>query len=226
VAKKGKQGLRANNKTEGVTMRVIGGMARGRPLKAPPGMNTRPVTDRIKESLFNIIALGIEGAMLLDLFAGSGSVGIEALSRKAKWVCFVDNNREAVKTIKANLDRCGFSGDYQVLRNDVFKAVEALRRRGLRFDYIYVDPPFTQEKIFDLIMDALDKAELLNEKGIVIIRAPRKKSLPESLDGLERYRLNHYGESSLHYYRLDKEEQGHDGDIQDTGRNGTNGKEQ
>ena len=75
-------------------MRVIGGIARGRHLKAPPGMNTRPITDRIKESLFNIIASGIEGATLLDLFAGSGSVGIEALSRRAKWVGFIDNKRE------------------------------------------------------------------------------------------------------------------------------------
>ncbi|MDD2510128.1 MAG: 16S rRNA (guanine(966)-N(2))-methyltransferase RsmD [Syntrophomonas sp.] len=206
-------------------MRVIGGIARGRHLKAPPGMNTRPITDRIKESLFNIIASGIEGATLLDLFAGSGSVGIEALSRRAKWVGFIDNKREAVNTIKANLDNCGFSGNYEIFRNDVFKAVEMLRRRGLHFDYIYVDPPFTKVKIFDLIIDVLDKAELLDEKGIVIIRTPRKKSLPESLDRLERYRLNHYGESSLHYYRLDKEGQGYDGDIQDPGRNGADGKE-
>lgn len=207
-------------------MRVIAGIARGRQLKAPPGMKTRPITDRIKESLFNIITPGIEGSMMLDLFAGSGSVGIEALSRGAERVTFVDNDREAVKTIKINLEKCRFSEYSEVLFRDVFRAIELLQRRGLFFDYIYIDPPFTRENIFHPVLNALAEAGLLQEKGYIIIRAPRKMELPRMLEGLGRYRLNHYGESSLHFYRHNKEVQGNDGDIQDIGRNGTDDKEQ
>ena len=126
-------------------MRVISGTARGKRLKAPRGTDTRPITDMIKEALFNVIGDNIVGASLLDLFAGSGSVGIEALSRGAQMVIFIDNHIKSVNTIRENLSNCGFKEDYELYRNDVFRALEILRQRQIKFDYIYADPPFTHQ---------------------------------------------------------------------------------
>ena len=185
-------------------MRVISGTARGKRLKAPRGMDTRPITDMIKEALFNVLGSSIAGASLLDLFAGSGSVGIEALSRGAEQVIFIDNSNQSVKIISDNLNNCGFSENYELYRSDVFRAIEILKRRGLKFDYIYADPPFTVESIFIPLLELLDRTPLFAEEGSLIIRSSRKKTLPVKLSRLEEYRLDNYGKSSLHYYRLSK----------------------
>ncbi len=187
-------------------MRVISGRAKGKRLKAPAGINTRPITDMIKESLFNVLGPGIAGSNFLDLFAGSGAVGIEALSRNAVQVLFVDKDNKAIRIIKENILNCGFDNGYEVHRNDVFKAIDLIWKRGLKFEYIYVDPPFTNEMIFEDILEALDKAEILASEGTIIIRAHRKKSLPLQLQNLRKYRVNDYGESTLHYYCLNEEE--------------------
>ncbi|MEN6350132.1 MAG: 16S rRNA (guanine(966)-N(2))-methyltransferase RsmD [Syntrophomonas sp.] len=198
-------------------MRIIAGRAKGRRLKAPPGLNTRPLTNMIKESLFNVLGAGIEGSSFLDLFAGSGSVGIEALSRNARLVIFVDKGAEAVRTIKDNLNNCGFTEGNEVYRNDVFKAIEILQKRGLKFDFIYVDPPFSNEAIFEKVIIALDKAKILSNQGITIIRTRRKKDLPVALSSINKYRVNNYGESTLHYYHSSEEAQIDDGNIPNSG---------
>lgn len=194
-------------------MRVIAGKARGKRLKAPPGDTTRPVTDMIKEALFNVWGESIQGAAFLDLFAGSGSMGIEALSRGARNVIFVDNNARAVGIIKENLLNCHFSEGFEVHRNDVFRAINILQTRGTKFDLIYVDPPFTNEAIFDKVMKVLDEAQILEQNGIMVIRTYKKKTLPMSLNHLSKYRSNDYGESVLHYYRSNEEVRLNDGDI-------------
>ncbi len=194
-------------------MRVISGTAKGKKLKAPSGYDTRPITDRIKEALFNVIGSDIKDARFLDLFAGSGSVGIEALSRGAELVILVDSGKEAIRTIHYNLDICGFEKGYEVYRQDVFAAIRALLRRGIKFDLIYIDPPFTNEKLFDQVLTALDKQIILNSDGSIIIRAPRRKSLPLVFENLQCYRVNDYGESTLYYYHLIKEEAAGDGNI-------------
>ncbi len=186
-------------------MRVISGTARGRRLKAPRGINTRPITDMIKEALFNVIGYNIAAASLLDLFAGSGSVGIEALSRGAYMVVFIDNNVKSIQTIRENLSNCGFKENFKIYRNDVFRAIEILNHRQFKFDYIYADPPFTVQSIFNPFLSAMDKSSLLTNEGNLIIRSPRKMSLTANLSRLEEYRLDNYGESTLHYYRLNKE---------------------
>lgn len=186
-------------------MRVIAGRARGRRLKAPPGMDTRPITDMIKEALFNVLGDTVEGTCFLDLFAGSGSVGIEALSRGAAKAVFIDKSLASVEIIKENLANCGFSQGFEVYRNDIFKALDLLERRQMIFDLIYIDPPFTQEDLFDKVMYKLDKTNVLSECGIMIIRTRRKKQLPSNLNSLDEYRVNDYGESTLHYYRIFKE---------------------
>jgi len=167
-------------------VRVIAGTARGKRLQAPRGMDTRPITDMIKEALFNVIGSNIGGASLLDLFAGSGSVGIEALSRGARPVVFIDNSHNAVRVIRENLHSCGFGEGFELYRNDVFRAMEILARRKTKFDYIYADPPFTVETIFNPLVEALDRSSLLVPEGSLIVRS----------------RANNYGESTLHYYHL------------------------
>lgn len=197
-------------------MRVISGSAKGKKLKAPAGLNTRPITDMIKEALFNVLAAKVTDAKLLDLFAGSGSVGIEALSRGAQTVVFVDNSVEALKVVKENLNNCNFTREYHVLRSDVFKALGLLKRHNSKFDLVYVDPPFTNERIFNEIMESLAATDILEIDGIVIIRTPRRKEMP-NFTGLHKYRLNHYGESSLHYYCRCEEDPKDDGNFSHIG---------
>lgn len=186
-------------------MRVIAGKSRGKRLKAPSGEHTRPITDMIKEALFNVWGERVEDAAFLDLFAGSGSVGIEALSRGARTVVFVDNSAAAVSIIKDNLKTCKITEGFEVYRNDVFRAVSVLQTRGMKFDLIYVDPPFTNEAIFDKVIKVLDQAGVLAPNGILVIRTFRKKALPVCLDYLCKYRSSDYGESVLHYYRAHEE---------------------
>lgn len=195
-------------------MRVIAGQAKGKRLQAPPGMNTRPITDMIKEALFNVLGDEVRDSLFLDLFAGSGSVGIEALSRGAKQVVFIDNSAAAVGIIKNNISNCGFGEGFTVYRNDVFKALTLLDQRRTKFDLIYVDPPFTIEKIFDQIIRALDQVSILKQHGRIILRTQRKKQLTAQLNYLEEYRINNYGESALHYYRMYEEVKPNDGDFQ------------
>ena len=187
-------------------MRVISGTARGKRLKAPRGTDTRPITNMIKEALFNVIGDNIVGASLLDLFAGSGSVGIEALSRGAQMVIFIDNHIKSVNTIRGNLSHCGFKENYELYRNDVFRALEILGQRQIKFDYIYADPPFTVPSIFSPFLVAMDNnSSLLTNEGNLILRSPRKMGLTVELNQLEEYRSDNYGESTLHYYCLNKE---------------------
>lgn len=188
-------------------MRVISGSAKGRKLKAPPGNVTRPITDMIKEALFNVLNVGVIDARFMDLFAGSGSVGIEALSRGAAQVVFIEQSPAAVRIIKDNLNNCKFvPQQYTIYEMDAFKALEALKRKQEMFSHIYVDPPFTNEKIFSQIMTKLDESRLLEPDGVLIIRTPKDKELFSRFQNLIQYRYNQYGESVLHYYRLNREE--------------------
>lgn len=193
-------------------MRVIAGKAKGRKLQAPPGMKTRPITDMIKEALFNILRQNVPDSTFMDLYAGSGSVGIEALSRGAAKVVFVDNDYQAINVLKQNLAKCGLQGE--VYRNDVFDFLKGVVRSKLTFDIIYADPPFTQKTLFERTLHSLDNSELLNAGGVVIIRVPRNTELPSRLNWIEMDRKNTYGESVLYFYRSVKGEVPYNGDFQ------------
>lgn len=197
-------------------MRIISGSAKGRRLKAPPGLNTRPITDMIKEALFNVWGNRIYEAKMLDLFAGSGSVGIEALSRGAEYVVFVDNSNSAVKVIRENLNHCNFESGFDIYRGDVFQVLNRIANRSAKFDLVYIDPPFTQDHLFKKVMELLSQLDILESDGIVVIRTPRKKDMP-SFEPLYKYRHDNYGESSLHYYRRYEEEPKDDGNISYSG---------
>ncbi len=179
-------------------LRVIGGKARGRKLRAVPGESTRPITDRTKESLFNIIGADIQNASFLDLFAGTGSVGIEALSRGADFVLFVDNNPNAIQTIRANLAGTDLTSGSQVVRMDAFKLLESEPSRS--FDYIYIAPPQYKElwKRALLILDA--KPEWLSADGWIMVQIHPVEFEDLQLRHLTEFDRRKYGSTLLIFY--------------------------
>lgn len=150
-------------------MRVIAGKARRVQLKTIEGMDTRPTTDRIKETLFNMIAHGLCDSSFLDLFAGSGAIGIEALSRGAKEAVFVEKNPRAMACVKENLERTKFKGQAQTLNMDVMSALKKLD--GVRtFDYIFMDPPYNH-LLEKMVLEFLAGSSLLSEDALIIVEA-------------------------------------------------------
>lgn len=181
-------------------MRVISGKAKGHALIAPKGMNTRPVTDMIKEALFSTWQMQITGAKFLDLFAGSGSMGIEAISRGAKKTVFVEKDYKVVEIIKKNLSSCKFNEGYVIYKDDVFHRIECLKTESEKFDIIYLDPPFTVDSIFLPVMEVISDGRLLAEDGIVVIRTRKEKEMPDEIGKLKKYKFKIYGISGVHYY--------------------------
>lgn len=181
-------------------MRVISGVAKGRLLFAPKGMETRPITSKIKESLFNIWQTKIKGAFFLDLFAGSGSMGVEALSRGAEKVVFVEKSRSAVEVIKKNLAVCGFHNGYELYRDDVFRRINLLSQRQDKFDIVYLDPPFTKPEIFVPVIESLGNAKILASEGMAVIRIRKDIAFPETIGNLCRFRQKIYGISVINFY--------------------------
>ncbi len=154
-------------------MRVIAGKAKRLKLKTIDGMNTRPTTDRIKETLFNMINQRLADCNFLDFFSGSGAIGIEALSRGAKYAVFVDNAKAAVECIKHNLHNTGLEEEAQVLAKDAFSAIRALEVQGKSFDIIFMDPPYNQ-KLERQILEALQNSNLLCSDSLIIVEASRE----------------------------------------------------
>ena len=155
-------------------MRIISGTARSRKLKEPAGNKIRPTSDMAKETMFNIIQFDIEGRRVLDLFAGTGQLGIEALSRGAESVVFVDESTEAVSLVRENLKITGFEENAKVYRDD---AVSFLKRGG-KFDIIFIDPPY-DTKILDKVMGKIIEFDILKENGIIICESNYEKPMPD-----------------------------------------------
>lgn len=183
-------------------MRIIAGRFRGRRLQSPPSDRTRPTSDRLRETLFNILAPRIEGARFLDLCAGTGAVGIEAISRGAEHVTFVDQSRKMSELIVANVDLLGLNNaDLEIINAD---AVAFLRKRKATdspFDLIFFDPPYSAdyESVLELISKKADR--LLNANALVIVEHAKRKQLSEEFGGLQRYRELKQGDSVLSFYR-------------------------
>lgn len=158
-------------------MRVIAGKARRLPLKVTPGFDTRPTTDRIKETLFNIIQPALEGCAFLDLFSGSGSIGIEALSRGARISFFVENNAKAVKVIHENLAFTKLSDQAVVMPKTALRAIHELSLKKTAFDIVYMDPPYRLGAEEETLR-ALVQANILREDAQIIIEADKNTELP------------------------------------------------
>ncbi|HKQ39918.1 MAG TPA: 16S rRNA (guanine(966)-N(2))-methyltransferase RsmD [Verrucomicrobiae bacterium] len=183
-------------------MRIIAGKFRGRRLKSPPSLETRPTSDRLRETLFNILAPRLGGACFLDLCAGSGAIGIEALSRGASHVTFVDRSRKMYALIETNLKLLEVEGDTVEVASK--EALDFLRRRiksdDAPFDVIFFDPPYTMDYEEVLGYVGAHAERLLAEDGVVIVEHHKKKKLAEEFGHLKRYRVLKQGDSELSFY--------------------------
>ena len=176
-------------------MRVISGTARGRRLREPKDMSVRPTTDKVKESIFNIIQFDIEGRHALDLFAGSGQLGIEALSRGAAQCVFVDRAAESVKLVRENLKLTGLEARARVTAADSL----AFLAGGEKFDLIFLDPPYGTSLLENSI-ELVNRFDILRENGIMICESQREKVLPEVTEPYFKMREYAYGKIKLTTY--------------------------
>jgi len=178
-------------------MRVITGSARGVQLKTPDGLVTRPTTDRVKEAMFSIIHFDLPGAAVLDLFGGTGQLGIEALSRGAKSAVFVDAGEPACRLIKENLKRTKLESQGRVVRSDY---LDFLSRTKEQFDVILLDPPYA-EVFLENALKRITEIDILREGGIIVAERPLGKELPWEFPGYERSKDYKYGKTLLTVYR-------------------------
>lgn len=156
-----------------LSMRVIAGSAKSIKLKTIDGLDTRPTTDRIKETLFNMIQNDVLDCKFLDLFSGSGAIGIEALSRGASFATFVDNNKEAVKCIKHNLDFTNLANKAQVIESSVLNAISLLSNKGNLYDVLFIDPPYNNEYEKEVLIRLKD-SDIIDEYSLIIIEASKE----------------------------------------------------
>lgn len=180
-------------------MRVITGKARGVTLKTPNGMQTRPTADRVKEALFSIIQFDVPGARVLDLFGGSGQLGIEALSRGAKSAVFVDASDAACALIRENLKRTKLSDDAKVVRSDYMSYLKTCRDS---FEIVLLDPPYA-EVFLENALKSLSEIDILQSGGIIVAERPVGKELPWDFPGFTRSKDYKYGNTLLTLYRKD-----------------------
>lgn len=185
-------------------MRVIAGKFRSRTLVAPRGLDTRPTSDRLRETLFNVLAPRIEGSAFLDLYAGSGANGIEALSRGASCVVFVEKAAPAIAAIRANLRTLGIQVDWQLETRSAAPSLKRLAEQGQRFDLVFLDPPYIAVDEYAQILSGLggDCAPLLADGAIVIAEHDRKQQLEDIYGNLLRYRLLEQGDAALSFYSI------------------------
>jgi len=178
-------------------MRVIAGKFKGRNLKSPPSLQVRPTSDRLRETLFNVIAARVPDARFLDLCAGSGAVGIEALSRGAAHATFVDRSRRSCQLIESNLNLCGVPEDQQTIYCS--EASEFLRQwEGDKWDLVFLDPPYKMDYL--RILQLLGSSPIFNDDGLLIVEHHHKTDLPETAGKLRRTRVLKQGDSSLSFY--------------------------
>jgi 16S rRNA (guanine966-N2)-methyltransferase len=180
-------------------MRVIAGRYKGRRLKSPSGRAVRPTPDRLKEALFNILEDRLPGCRFLDLCAGTGSAGIEALSRGAAFVLFVERSSAAVAILRENLRSLGIRTGWEIRRQDARLALGELCRQGAHFDIIFFDPPY-RSALYQPIMGFLSRGELLAPGGLLIVMHHRKLSLDPTSGVLQRVRQVVQGENVLSFY--------------------------
>jgi len=185
-------------------MRVIAGTYRSRILKSLKGLALRPTSDRLRETLFNVLAPNISGARFADLFAGTGAIGIEALSRGAAEVVFIENHAPAAALIRKNLDSLGILAGFTVLPVDVLRGLDTLasKAKGAEsgFDFIFLDPPYAAAADYERVLKFLGSADLLAPGGMVIAEHRRKFALPEKAKALLRYRVLKQGDAALSFY--------------------------
>ena len=182
-------------------MRIITGKARGLHLNVPKNYDVRPTADRVKESLFNIIGSKVVGAAVLDLFAGSGNLGLESWSRGARLVQFVDNSRGSLQLTDSNIRKCRAEAECRMLKHDAEAAVGLLYKQGQRFDLVFVDPPYNRGWV-QKILSKLEKFPLLAENGWLVAEYSAHDDIAASIpEGYELFRSQQYGETVLSFIK-------------------------
>ena len=174
-------------------MRVVSGSAKGRKLKTPHGKDVRPTADSVKEAVFNIIREDVTGRRVLDLFAGSGQMGIEALSRGAREAVFVDISSASLKLVKDNLNLCGFSGE--TVKEDAVNYIQHAKP----FDLIFIDPPYDSE-YYEKVLEKIKLFDILTDGGIIIVETRRSKILPDMKCPFKKIKEYIYGSVKISVY--------------------------
>jgi 16S rRNA (guanine966-N2)-methyltransferase len=186
-------------------MRVIAGKYRSRPLRSLPGLDTRPTADRLRETLFNVLTAAdpnaLEGTVWLDLFAGTGAVGIEALSRGARRVYFVESSLPAAELVRQNLQKLGVESGFQILRQDSVRALHELEKQAVVADLVFLDPPYRLAAAYAATLGALAKSGLLKANTLVIAEHEKRFDPGEEFGALRRYRKLEQGDTALGFYR-------------------------
>jgi 16S rRNA (guanine966-N2)-methyltransferase len=183
-------------------MRVIGGKYRSRTLRSLKGLELRPTSDRLRETLFNVLGPLIQEAFFVDCFAGTGAVGIEALSRGAREAIFIEKHRPAAAVIKKNLESLDIRSGAHLIVGDALAELKKMSAKRLLPDFIYIDPPYKLVDEYEEILDFIDSAQLLAPEGRVIAEHSRKLVLPEFFSRLENSRILVQGDSAVSFYRL------------------------
>lgn len=183
-------------------MRVISGKARGLKLNTPKNEDVRPTTDRVKESLFNIINGYIIDGDVLDLFAGTGSLGIECLSRGANKCVFVDVNKTSIDIVKSNIKKARVEDNAEILNIDYKSAIERVKNKNYKFDIIFMDPPYYENMFIDSLKK-IDESDILKDDGIIVVEHDTKQKFPESIGKLIKDRSKKYGNTTLTFYCME-----------------------
>jgi 16S rRNA (guanine(966)-N(2))-methyltransferase RsmD len=192
-------------------MRVIAGVYRSRILKSLKGLALRPTSDRLRETLFNVLGSGIQGSRFLDVFAGTGAVGIEALSRGAEHVSFIENHAPSAALIRKNLAALKVHSGVTVICADAIRGLETLEAKvkaaTATYDYIFIDPPYAATADYSRVLQKIGASNLLADREIVIVEHRKTFDLPESFDTLTRVRLLRQGDAALSFYRRQEAQQ-------------------
>jgi len=185
-------------------MRVIAGQYRSRPLRSLPGADLRPTSDRLRETLFDVLAAAgnLEGSVWLDLYAGTGAVGIEALSRGARQVYFVESAKKHARLLRENLESLGIAIGDEVHEREVAQALPLLDNTGVVCDYVFLDPPYRMRRSYERTLSYLSQSRLLQPSTVVIAEHEKRFDPGERFGALVRYRRLDQGDASLSFYRL------------------------
>jgi len=181
-------------------MRIIAGQFKSRRLKSTPPPGIRPTSDKLRETLFNVLGPRVQDAVFLDGCAGTGGVGIEAISRGAMFVYFVDQSRKACTMVRENLSSLDITDGFQVLEMDLPAALSLYERQGVSFDIAFLDPPYDREDLYTKVLESLGAGSLI-EGGVLVIEHSKRLELPEREGALEKFRSVLHGDSGLSFYR-------------------------
>lgn len=183
-------------------MRIIAGTYRGLPLKTLKGGKLRPTSEQLRETLFDVLGPAIADATFLDAYAGSGAVGLEALSRGAREVVFIEHHRPAIGIIRKNLEALEIVSGFQLLTCAVLTGLERLAQEGEQFDYVFLDPPYDEIREYHHALRQLARSELIRPASLVVAEHSRHMRLEEDYGALRRFRLLRHGDAQLAFYRL------------------------